>query len=53
MGVIDDYQCAIFTRIEGWFEALGIEYNVNPELNGCLMHTNGKCDRTYTLNFKD
>jgi hypothetical protein len=53
MGVIDSYQCAIFTRIEGWFETLGIDYNVNPLLNGCLMHTNGKCSRAYTFNFKD
>ena len=53
MGVIDSYQCAIFARIEGWFEAMGINFNVDPQLNGCLMHTNGKCSRAYTFNFKD
>ncbi len=52
MGVIENYQCAIFTRIEGWFEALGIKYNVYPQLNGCLMHTNGYCTRDYSFNLE-
>ncbi len=53
MGVIDEYQCAIFSRIEGWFKALEIEFNVKPPLNGCLMHTNGKCARDYNFFFKE
>ena len=53
MGVIDRYQCAIFSRIEGWFKALEINYAVKPSLNGCLMYTNGKCYRDYSFSFKE
>ncbi|MFX1379691.1 MAG: DUF6125 family protein [Promethearchaeota archaeon] len=53
MGVIDKYQCAIFSRIEGWFKALGINFNVKPQLNGCLMHTTGKCSRDYFFFLKE
>ena len=53
IGVIDNYQCAIFSRIEGWFEALKIKYDVHPQLNGCLMHSNGKCFRDYNFSFNE
>jgi hypothetical protein len=52
MGVIDKYQCAIFSRIEGWFRALEIDYDVKPPVNGCLMHTQGICSRDYNFFFE-
>ncbi|MFW9902066.1 MAG: DUF6125 family protein [Candidatus Thorarchaeota archaeon] len=53
MGVIENYQCAIYSRVEGWFEALNIDYNVSPALNGCLMYDKGECVRDYTFYFKE
>ena len=52
IGVIDQYECGIFERIEGWFNTLNIDYDVTPQLEGCLMHSNGKCYRNYTFFFE-
>ena len=51
IGVIDQYQCGIFERVYGWFDGLGIRYSVSPQVEGCMMHTRGKCFREFTLNF--
>ena len=49
MGVIDQYQCGIFDRIEGWFEGLAIKYEVSPRVEGCMMHKEGKCYRDFKV----
>jgi len=51
IGAIDRYECGIFERIEGWFEGLGIEYDVEPKVTGCMMRTDGKCYRDYRFYF--
>jgi hypothetical protein len=51
MGAIDGYDCGIFARIAGWFDGLGIEYEIDTPLKGCLMHTKGKCSREFRFNF--
>jgi hypothetical protein len=51
LGVIGQYQCGIFERIYGWFDGLGIKYSVSPQVEGCMMHTDGKCFRDFTLDF--
>jgi hypothetical protein len=50
-GMIDVYDCAILTRVKGWFEALGVKYDMSPEFTGCLMHTNGKCEVEFKFYF--
>ena len=50
-GMIDQYRCGIFDRIEGWFDGLGISYTVSPKVEGCMMHTNGQCYRDYRFEF--
>ena len=52
MGVIDQYECGVYTRIEGWFEALEIEFKVNSPINGCLMNHVGKCSRDFIFQLK-
>lgn len=52
IGVIEQYECGIFDRIDGWLVSLGIEYDVNPIIEGCLMHTHGKCYRDFRFYFK-
>lgn len=49
LGVIDQYQCGIFERINGWMEGLQLEYSVTPEVTGCMMHQEGRCFREYTI----
>ena len=51
IGVIDQYECGIYDRIEGWFEGLGIKFKVSPQIDGCLMHQGRKCFRNYTFIF--
>jgi len=51
MGAIEQYQCGIFERIYGWFDGIGIRYGVSPQVEGCMMHTDGKCFREITFAF--
>ncbi len=51
MGAIDRYECGIFHRIEGWFNALGITYEVTPKVEKCMMHFEGNCWREYRFSF--
>ncbi len=53
IGVIEEYECAIYERIEGWFETLEIKYDVKPNIEGCLMHRNGKCVRVFNFYFEN
>ena len=48
---IDKYQCGIFERIYGWFDGMGIKYSVSPQVEGCMMHTDGRCFRDITFSF--
>jgi hypothetical protein len=51
IGVIHQYQCGIFERIKGWFDALGVGYTEYPEVEGCMMHSEGRCYREFRLHF--
>ncbi len=51
LGVIDQYQCGIFERIEGWFEGLGLNYSVTPQVQGCMLDTEGRCVRDFRFHF--
>ncbi len=47
IGGIEQYECGIFERIEGWLTALRIPFTVTPEVSGCMMNTDGRCFRDY------
>jgi len=49
LGVIEQYHCGIFQRVEGWMEELGVGFAVTPRVTGCMMHEQGHCHRVYTL----
>ena len=51
IGVIDKYQCGIMERIYAWFDGMGVKYNVSPQVDTCMMHTDGKCFREITFAF--
>ncbi|MFX1277474.1 MAG: hypothetical protein ACFFAT_20845 [Promethearchaeota archaeon] len=53
LGVIDEYECGIFDRIDSWLDNLGIKYNVSPIIENCLMNVNGRCYRDYTFYFNE
>jgi hypothetical protein len=52
LGVIDRYECGIMLRIDTWLDTLGIRYEVEPKVTGCMMHTDGKCFRDYRFFFE-
>ena len=52
MGAIDGYDCGIFARVAGWFDGLGVSYEVAPPLQGCMMHSDGTCFRDFTFSFR-
>lgn len=43
-GMIGVYQCGILERVKGWFDGLGVKYEMTPEISGCLMHSSGNCE---------
>ncbi len=49
LGVADRYECAIFTRVEAWLDALGVSYTVTPEVRGCLLQEGKECYREYAF----
>ncbi|MFX1236561.1 MAG: DUF6125 family protein [Promethearchaeota archaeon] len=51
MGIIEEYECGVFDRIDGWFNALGLKYDCKPVVNGCMMHEQGRCYRNYIFIF--
>ena len=53
LGVIAQYQCGIFDRLDSWLTALEISYTAQPQVDGCLMHQTGKCAREYRFEFQD
>jgi len=46
LGVADRYECGIFERIHGWFDALEVTYTETPETALCTMPRTGSCART-------
>jgi hypothetical protein len=52
LGVIDRYECGIMLRIDTWLDTLGIKYEVEPKVTGCMMHTDGICYRDYKFFFE-
>ena len=50
-GAIAGYRCAVMLRVDTWFAALGLDFEAEPALGPCTMHTEGRCDRTYRFRF--
>ncbi len=43
IGMIDGYHCGVIYRIGCWLEALGTGFDINPRIEGCIMHQTGAC----------
>ncbi len=53
MGVLEQYECGLFDRIEGWLKSLEIDYSVTPQVKTCMMLTDGECFRNFELHFEE
>lgn len=51
IGTLGGYKCGVMFRIESWFNALGINYEMKPNIDGCLMHETGKCQGEFHFHF--
>lgn len=47
LGVVADYECGIFERVEGWLDALGVPYEIEPTVTHCTLHHDQWCRRTF------
>ena len=52
LGLLPDYECGIFVRIEGWFDAMGLNYTRTPDLSRCLMLKGKKCRIAVRFHFE-
>ncbi len=51
LGAIDRYECGVLYRVKCWIEELGIEHRFDPDIDRCLMHSNGNCSGNIQLFF--
>jgi len=50
-GIIADYRCGIFPRLEGWWDAFDVAYELTPAPGPCMMAERGAC--TYTIRVRE
>ena len=52
MKVIGEYECGVLYRIRCWLDALGVDYEMTPEVNGvCIDPEQGGCSGVFCLRF--
>jgi len=51
-GLIDEYECGIFERIKGWFDAMEVDYTLSPDLSRCLKYRGQECHVKVVFRFK-
>ena len=49
LNVVDAYQCGPLFRIQCWLEVLGIQYEMTPEVKGCVMANADRCNGRFYL----
>jgi hypothetical protein len=52
LGLLSEYECGIFERIEGWFDAMGLRYTRTPDLRRCLKFKGEECRITVQFHFE-
>lgn len=43
IGVKENYECGVLFRVCCWLEALGIQYEIDPQFTKCLLYSQEKC----------
>jgi hypothetical protein len=51
-GIADSYECGIFARIMGWFDALELTCEMTPPLGKCLQAEGKECVHRFALTAK-
>jgi hypothetical protein len=50
-GIKDEYECGIFSRLQGWIDALGLEHELSPPLSRCMKVLGKECRYRITIRF--
>jgi len=50
-GIKDQYECGIFSRLQGWIDAQGLEHELTPALGKCMKVLGKKCCYAVKLRF--
>jgi hypothetical protein len=51
LGVAEAYECGVLFRIKCWLEELGVSYEMEPDVNLCVMPEKESCKGTFNVNF--
>jgi hypothetical protein len=51
-GIKDEYECGIFSRLQGWIDAQGLEHELTPPLAQCMKVLGKECRYQITLRFR-
>jgi len=51
-GIKDQYECGIFSRLQGWIDAQGLEHELTPPLGKCMKVLGRECRYIITLRFR-
>jgi hypothetical protein len=50
-GIKDQYECGIFSRLQGWIDAQGLEHELAPSLGKCMQVLGKECCYRITIKF--
>jgi hypothetical protein len=51
IGVTEGYECGLLYRICCWLDVLGIKYQLEPQIEKCILYSQEKCVGDIILNF--
>lgn len=51
IGAYEQYECGVLYRVLCWLDCLGVEYTVEPRIEGCLMRDTGACSGLVRFKF--
>jgi hypothetical protein len=50
-GIKDQYECGIFSRLQGWIDAQGLEHELAPPLGKCMKVLGKACSYNIVIRF--
>ena len=53
LGAIEGYDCGVIFRIQCWMDSLGVSYEISPQIDRCLMLTDGHCSGDFIFHFPE
>ncbi len=51
IGAYEEYECGVLYRVTCWLDAMGLQYEVEPAVQGCLQRDTGSCEGIVRFHF--